>query len=993
MNGSGRTKARSRVALMLAVALCCGLAWPSAGAPAQAGASASGRPATGDWLSAGDWPLTGGRQPSGMPAPSASAPEPADAREGGVVPIGITAEDEDGGHGGTWIAKWRNGPPAGFLADSVLVEDKAALGVQLVRPRDGLSVREWAARWRNHPDLAYLHPNRKVALLDGRKKAAALAHPNDEYYTAQDYLRQIQAPAAWDLVRYADDVTVAVIDTGVDLTHPDLAGRLVEGINLIDPGSPPQDDHGHGTNVAGVIAAVGNNGIGVTGLAWSVKLMPIKALEADGQGDEDKLGEAIRHAVDAGADIVVMSLGLNRYSPFLKEIVDYAEQKGVLLVAAAGNEGRDVKFPAAFPTVLAVGGVSGDNRVRPESNHGPEIDLVAPWEVFTTDLGGGYAYNQGTSMAAPQAAGAAALALAAFPHLKPYELRNLLRQTALDIGEKGWDPRTGYGLLQVDRALSGDYLTDMYEPNDDRLSAAVLPLDTEVYGELAGGSDRDWFEIRPDYRGTVTVHFAPADAAERRRPNVRMVLSRGGNAADQVFEDVLNHPPSFAVGKGERAWIALQLADGKDETGFLYRLRTEFAIYADDFEDNDRQFKAYSMTGPQMTLTGTFHKLNDQDWFTIHVAESASLNLVVEPDTMRMDIALLVQKSGEKAVIVDRHGDGGSESLTGYVLSPGRYYILVHNVIDEEAHPVRGEYRLSMQIVPKMVDPNEPNNRLYQATRTVANTDYYGQFEDAADQDWFELSVAEESLVEFLVDNIPKDRMILMTLFDAMQTQKQLAVNAMGEERVTMRAVLGRGTYYLKLGASQSFSHQLYRFRYTVSPLVAGFRDIRNHWAEKDIAELVKRNAISGYGDYTFRPNETMSRAEAVSLLVNAFRAQGTASVQFRDVRRTHWAYEAIRRAVSAGIVTGFSDGSFRPDQKVTRAEMAAMLGRAMGLKELPATRMTFSDVRADHWASGWIERLVHEGILSGYADRTFRPEQLVTRAEVAVMVRKALDK
>src|SRR5690606_25411207 len=289
-----------------------------------------------------------------------------------------------------------------------------------------------------------------------------------------------------------------------------------------------------------------------------------------------------------------------------------------------------------------------------------------------------------------------------------------------------------------------------------------------------------------------------------------------------------------------------------------------------------------------------------------------------------------------------------------------------------------------MQIVPKMGDPNEPNNRLYQATRTVANTDYYGQFEDAADQDWFVLSVAEESLVEFLVDNIPKDRMILMTLFDAMQTQKQLAVNAMGEERVTMRAVLGRGTYYLKLGASQSFSHQLYRLRYTVSPLVAGFRDIRNHWAEKDIAELVKRNAISGYGDYTFRPNETMSRAEAVSLLVNAFRAQGTASVQFRDVRRTHWAYEAIRRAVSAGIVTGFSDGSFRPDQKVTRAEMAAMLGRALGLKELPATRMTFSDVRADHWASGWIERLVHEGILSGYADRTFRPEQLVTRAEVA---------
>jgi len=982
MNGKVRPSVRKRIGIIIAAAMLGGWLPPAAGPADASAAAASSAPPAVSGATAASVP--------GAPAHLAAGADPAPAGPS----VGMAASDEDGGQEGTWIVKWKGKPPADFLAESMLVEDKAALGVLIVRPRDGLAVREWAARWRTHPELVYLQPNRKVKLLaPANGDVAVSAIPNDEYFAAQDYLRQIRAPAAWDVVRHADDVTVAVIDTGVDLDHPDLAGRLVEGVNLIEPGTPPQDDHGHGTNVAGVIAAVGNNGIGVTGLAWSVKLMPIKALEADGQGDEDKLGEAIRHAVDAGADIVVMSLGLNRYSPFLKEIVDYAEQKGVLLVAAAGNEGRDVKFPAAFPTVLAVGGVSGDNRVRPESNHGPEIDLVAPWEVFTTELGGGYVYNQGTSMAAPQAAGAAALALAAFPHLKPYELRNLLRQTALDIGEKGWDPRTGYGLLQVDRVLAGAYLADMYEPNNTRSAAARLPLDTEVYGELAGGSDRDWFEIRPDYRGTVTVHFAPADAAERRRPNVRMVLSRGGNAADQVFEDVLNHPPSFAVGKGERAWIALQLADAKDESRLPYRLRTEFAIYADDFEDNDRQFKAYSMSGTEMTLTGTFHKLNDQDWFTIHVAESASLNLVVEPDTMRMDIALLVQKSGEKAVIVDRQGDGGSESLTGYVLNPGRYYILVHNVIDGDAYPVRGEYRLTMQIVPKKIDPNEPNNRLYQATRTVPNTDYFGQFEDAADQDWFVLNVGEESLVEFLVANIPKDRMILMTLFDAMQTQKQLAVNAMGEDRLTMSAVLPRGTYYLKLSASQSFSHQLYRLRYTVSPLVAGFRDIKNHWAEKEIAELVKRKAISGYGDHTFRPDRTMTRAEAVTLLVNVFRVQGTTAVRFKDVRPTHWAYDAIRRAVQAGIVTGFSDGSFRPDQKVSRAEMAAMLGRAMGLRELAVTRTSFKDVRTDHWAAGWIERLVREGILTGYADRTFRPEQLVTRAEVAVMVLKGLGK
>lgn len=885
-------------------------------------------------------------------------------------------------HAGNWIAKWKQDPPRAFWSDSVLVENKASLGVYLVRPRDGLATETWFARWQDHPDLLYLHPNQKVELL--------LA-PNDEYFAAQDYLRQIRAPEAWDVARYAHDVTVAVIDTGVDLSHPDLADRLVEGANLIKPGSPPQDDHGHGTNVAGIIAAIGNNDIGVAGLAWSVKVMPIKALEADGLGDEDKLGEAIRHAVDAGADIVVMSLGLNRYSPFLKEIADYAEQKGVLLVSAAGNEGRDVKYPAAYPTVLAVGGASVDNRVRLESNYGPEIDLVAPWEVFTTALGGDYAYNQGTSMAAPQVAGAAALLLAVYPDLEPYELRNLLRQSALDIGEKGWDSRAGYGLLQVDRALSGGYLTDMYEPNNNRSSAAVLPIDTEVYAELSGGADQDWFVIHPPYRGTVTVHVEPAAPADTLRPQVRMIVSRDG-AADEVFEDVLNQPPAIAVRKEQPVRIGLQYANRRETGAFLYKLRPAFAIYADDFEDNDRQFKAYSMTGNEMTLTGTFHKLNDQDWFSVNVTESSSLYLSAEPDTMRMDIALLVQKSGEKAAIVDGHGDGGTETLSGYEVTPGRYYILVHNVISGDAYPVRGEYRLTMRLSPKQIDPNEPNDRMFQATRTVADTDYYGQFEDSSDQDWFVLSVPEESLVEFRLDNIPEDRMILMTLYDAYQTQKQLAINAMGEERLTMSAVLGRGTYYLKLSASQSFSHRLYRLRYTASPLVAGFKDIRNHWAERQIAELVRRGAVSGYGDYTFRPAQSMTRAEATAILVNAFRVRGTTNIRFKDVNRAHWAHAAIQRAVHAGIVTGFEDGSFRPDQKISRAEMAAMLGRAMGLQESAVTRSAFHDVRPGHWAAGWIDRLVREGILGGYPDGSFRPDDIATRAEVSVMIMKALE-
>ncbi|UUZ82595.1 S8 family serine peptidase [Paenibacillus sp. P26] len=214
---------------------------------------------------------------------------------------------------------------------------------------------------------------------------------------------------AWDTAQENRDMVIAIVDTGIDLNHPDLKANLVPGVNLVNPKPPPQDDNGHGTNVAGIIAAVGGNDRGVAGMLWKAKLMPVKALESDGSGGEQKLGEGIRYAVDHGAKIVVLSLGLNKYSSYMSDIVRYAEERDVLLVVATGNEGNRVKYPAAYPTVLAVGGVDSDGTVDVRSNTGPEIDVVAPWDVFTTAKGGDYEYKDGTSMAAPQVAARCAL--------------------------------------------------------------------------------------------------------------------------------------------------------------------------------------------------------------------------------------------------------------------------------------------------------------------------------------------------------------------------------------------------------------------------------------------------------------------------------------------------------------------------------------------------------------------------------------------------------
>lgn len=233
-----------------------------------------------------------------------------------------------------------------FLKESKVVTEFRELGIVVARPKSSRQQQSWLDKWSASPAVDYLQPDTKVQVT---------AVPNDPLLVKQKkYLQQIHAEEAWDVPLNQKPITVAVVDTGVDLKHPDLEGRIGDGSNLLFPSLPPKDDNGHGTNVAGIIAANANNDKGIAGIAANARLMPIKALEADGTGGEAKLGEGIRYAVNHGAKIVVLSLGLNKYSPFMYDMVKYADDKGVLIVAAAGNEGMTVKYPAAYPTVMAV---------------------------------------------------------------------------------------------------------------------------------------------------------------------------------------------------------------------------------------------------------------------------------------------------------------------------------------------------------------------------------------------------------------------------------------------------------------------------------------------------------------------------------------------------------------------------------------------------------------------------------------------------------------
>ncbi len=237
------------------------------------------------------------------------------------------------------------------------------------------------------------------------------AAPNDPEWGLQWGLTDVGAPAAWALAGPVRPVVVAVVDSGVDASQPDLQGALVQGADFADATGSTADQYGHGTMVAGVIAARGNNGQGVAGACWTCYVMPIKVLGADGSGTADAITAGIRWATDHGANVINMSFILSGPDQGVEDAIAYAHEHGVLVVAAAGNSSDDAPtFPASYPGVVSVAATDATGELYPWSTHGSWVTLAAPGCTVTTAMGGGFAPFCGTSAAAPLVAGLAALA-------------------------------------------------------------------------------------------------------------------------------------------------------------------------------------------------------------------------------------------------------------------------------------------------------------------------------------------------------------------------------------------------------------------------------------------------------------------------------------------------------------------------------------------------------------------------------------------------------
>jgi len=285
--------------------------------------------------------------------------------------------------------------------------------------------------------------------------------PNDPGFYYQWNLPLIRVPEAWSVTRGSDIITIAVIDSGVDLSHEDLQGILVPGYDFIENDTIPQDDDGHGTHVVGIIAALTNNNKGVAGVTWgqNVKIMPLKVFGNNATTTHFHVAQAFVYAVDHGAKIINASLGSRVSSALLEDVVEYAYQNDVVMVCAAGNDGSyGIRYPAAYRQTIAVGAVTIYATRASYSNYGPELDVVAPGGdenqgILSTWINGTYDYAEGTSMAAPHVTGIVALMISR-GIVGVENIRTLLRATAIDLGPLGYDIYYGAGLVDAYSAVT-----------------------------------------------------------------------------------------------------------------------------------------------------------------------------------------------------------------------------------------------------------------------------------------------------------------------------------------------------------------------------------------------------------------------------------------------------------------------------------------------------------------------------------------------------------
>ena len=515
---------------------------------------------------------------------------------------------------------------------------------------------ELLARWETLMTIKALRSEPGIISAEPNYRVHAMATPDDEAYPFQWHYPLINLPAAWDLTTGEPEVVVAVIDTGILGNHPDIVGQLVPGYDFISSAQRARDGNGidpdpedvgdgneqgnssfHGTHVSGTVAAASDNGIGVAGVAWNARIMPLRVLGVDGGSTYD-VDQAIRYAAglendsgtvpDRQADVINLSLGGGAFSQSSQNLIDSVREAGVIVVAAAGNEAsRTPSYPASYNGVISVSAVDSQRRAASYSNFGDAIDIAAPGGNNGVDLNGDgypdgvlstggsvsesgainfvYSFLNGTSMASPHVAGVMALMKSVNPDLSPADIDTLLIQGELtdEVGAPGRDNRFGHGLVNAYDAVAAALNAAGNPPADNpRLGASTsllnfgsatqslnLVLQNSGEGELEileVTSPESWLTIiAADIDDSALGIYRLDVARENLQPGVYRALVSAISSINTVEIEVLVSVVSEVTG-GDVGLVYLLLVD--TETQEVVAQFDAFAIsgvYSYEFSD------------------------------------------------------------------------------------------------------------------------------------------------------------------------------------------------------------------------------------------------------------------------------------------------------------------------------------------------------------------------------------------------------------------------
>jgi thermitase len=464
----------------------------------------------------------------------------------------------------------------------------------------------------------------EVLFAEPNYQVDAFLDPTSEPRWPDQYGPQrVHAPQGWDLTTGSPDVIIAIVDSGIDASHPEFDGRLLPGWDYVEMDGTPQDECGHGTHVTGIAAASGDNSQGIAGMDWYASILPVRVLARNCSGYISDVASGIVYAVEQGADVINLSLGLGGPSRVLEYATYYAYQHGVAVFAAAGNSGSAFTvYPAGYPWVMAVGATNASDGRASFSNTGAFLDIMAPGEtVLSTSplesgydyetshaLTTGYGYLSGTSMAAPHASGAAGLLLAS-DHASgttkfnsPDKIYNAFTSTALDLDAAGRDNNTGYGLLQVDLALASN-------------PAGGLPRPTRTVEYDALSSSRcenfnfSWLDASG---GTVLGAISGNNSTASTTLPFDFNLGGTDYPAGSTLRINSNGYMMFDLGPGDDNNAIIPLALPTSSNAFLAPYWDDLTLFSNPDHDDERVFVQTMGTAPNRMLVIEWYRLQQK---------------------------------------------------------------------------------------------------------------------------------------------------------------------------------------------------------------------------------------------------------------------------------------------------------------------------------------------------------------------------------------------